>query len=96
MYQGSPRFSVFRALSRSLSIKYKNVLTFAVKVSRNGKYLKREHVNPLLKDLKWINFNSLTVLSGASFMCKNHFVGGDLNVKKINFDLRNKVSLRTT
>ena len=34
-------------------------INFAAKVASNGKYFKREHVTPLLRDLKWINFNSI-------------------------------------
>ena len=60
------------------------------------KYLKRHHVTPLLRDLKWINFNSILQLNEASFMYKNLYVSADSNVKKINFDLRNKVSQRIT
>ena len=66
------------------------------KVASNGKYLKRDHVNPLLRDLKWINFNSILRLNQASFMYKNLYVSPDSNVKKINFDLRNTVSQRIT
>ena len=62
----------------------------------NGKYLKRDHVIPLLRDLKWINFNNILRLNEASYMNKNLYVSADSNVKKINFDLRNKVSQRIT
>ena len=71
-------------------------INFAAKVASNGKYLKRDHVAPLLRDLKWINFNSILRLNEASFMHKNLYVSADSNVKKINFDLRNKVSKRIT
>ena len=64
------------------------------KFASNGKYLKRDHVTPLLRDLKWINFNSILQLNEAFFMYKNLFISADSNVKKINFDLRNKVSQR--
>ena len=53
-------------------------------------------LTPLLRDLKWINFNSILQLNEASFMYKNLYVSADLYVKKINFDLRNKVSRRIT
>ena len=62
----------------------------------NGKYLKRDHVTPLLRDLKWIKFNSIMRLNEASFMYTNLYVSADSNVKKINLDLRNKVSQRIT
>ena len=71
-------------------------INFAAKVASNGKYLKRDHLTPLLKDLKWINFNSILQLNEASFMYKNLYVSADSNVKKINSDLRNKVSQRIT
>ena len=60
------------------------------------KYLKRDRVTPLLRDLKWINFNSILQLNEACFMYNNMYVSADSNVKKINFDLRNKVSQRIT
>ena len=44
----------------------------------------------LLRDLKWINFNSILQLNEASFMYKNLYVSADSNVKKINFDLRKR------
>ena len=65
-------------------------------LARNGEYLKPDPVTPLLRDLKWINFNSIFHLNEASFMYKNLYVSADSNVKKINFDLRNKVSKRMT
>ena len=46
--------------------------------------------------LRWINFNSILRLNEASFIYKNMYVSADSNVKKINFDLRNKVSQRIT
>ena len=82
---------------KNCSIKHKNVSTLLAKVASNGKYfLKRDHVTPLLRDLKWINFNSILLLNEASFIYKNLYVSADSNVKKINFDLRNKVSQRIT
>ena len=72
------------------------MINFAAKVASDGKYLKRDHVTPLLRDLKWINFNSILLLNEASFMYKNLNVSADSNVKKINFDLQNKVSQRIT
>ena len=71
-------------------------INFAAKVASNGKYFKRDHVTPLLKDMKWINFNSILELNEASFIYRNLYVSADSNVKKINFDLRNKVSQRIT
>ena len=71
-------------------------MNLAAKVSSNLKYLKRDHVTPLLRDLKWINFNSILRLNEASFMYKNLHTSADSNVNMINFDLRNKVSQRIT
>ena len=71
-------------------------MNFAAKVASNGKYLKRDYVIPLLRDLKWINFNSILQLNEASFIYKNLYLSADSNVKKNNFDLRNKVAQRVT
>ena len=60
-------------------------------MASNGKYLERDHVTPLLRDLKWIKFNSILRLNEASFLYKNLYAFSRFNVKKINFDLRNKV-----
>ena len=79
-----------------LSMKYKNVSTLLQNIASNGKYLKRDHVTPLLGDLKWINFKYILRLNETSFMYKNLNVSADSNAKKINFDLRNKVSQRIT
>ena len=66
---------------------------------KNGKQWEitktRQH-RPLLRDLKWINFNSILQLNDASVIYKNLYVSGYSNVKKINFDLRNKESRRIT
>ena len=43
-----------------------------------------------------INFNSILRLNEASFMYKNLHVSANWNMKEINFDLRNMVSLRIT
>ena len=56
----------------------------------------KTRVTPLLRDLKCTNFNSILRLNVASFIYKNLYVLADSNVKKINFDLRNKVSQRIT
>ena len=82
--------------SEELQYKVQKYVNFAAEVACNGKYLKRYHVTPLLRDLKWINFNRFLGLNEASFMNKNLYVSADLNVKKINFELRNKVSQRLT
>ena len=66
------------------------------KVASNWEYVKRDHVTPILLDLKWINFNSILRLNEASFVYKILYVSADSNVKNINFDLRNKVSQRIT
>ena len=88
--------SIWGKCSGKLQYEVQKCINFAAKVTSNGKYLKRDHVTPLLRDLKWINFNSILQLNEASFMYKNLYVSADSNVKKINFDLRNKVSQRIT
>ena len=62
------------------------------------KYFKLYHVTPLFKDLKWTDFNSIFRMKEAalSFIYKNILVVADLNVKKIKYDLQNKVSLKIT
>ena len=82
--------------SEKLQYEVQKCINFTAKVASNGKYLKRDHVTPLLRDLKWINFNSILRLNEASFMYKNLYVSADSNLKKINFFLRNKVSQRIT
>ena len=73
--------------SKKLQYEVQKCINFAAKVASNGKYLKRDHVTPLLRDLKLINFNSILRLNEASFMYKNLYVSADSNVKKIKIDL---------
>ena len=86
--------SIWGKCREELQYKVQKCINFAVKVKSNVKYLKRDHVTPLLRDLKWINFNIILRLNEASLMYKNLYVSADSNVKKINFDLRNKISHR--
>ena len=51
-------YGVYAVKSSSLKCKYVSTAC-AAKVASNGKYLKRDHVTPQLRDLKWINFNSV-------------------------------------
>ena len=88
--------SIWGKCSEKLQYEVQKCINFATKVASNGKYLKRDNVTPLLRDLTWINFNSILQLNEASFMYKNLQVSADSNVKKINFDLRNYVSQRIT
>ena len=88
--------SIWGKCSEKLQNEVEKCTNFAAKVASNGKYLKRDHVTPLLRDLKWINFISILQLNEASFMYKNLYISADSNAKKINFDLRNKVSQRIT
>ena len=88
--------SIWGKCTEKLQYEIQKCINFAAKVASNGKYLKRDHVTKLLRDLKWINFNSILQLNEASFMYKYLYVSADSNVKKINFDLRNKVSQRIT
>ena len=88
--------SIWGKSSEKLQHEVQKCINFAAKVVRNGKYLKRDHVTPLLRDLKWINFNSIFRVNAASFMYKLLYVSADSNVKKVNFDLWNKVPQRIT
>ena len=88
--------SIWGKCSEKLQYEVQKCINFAAKVASNGKYLKRDHVTPLLRDLKWINFNNILRLNEISFMYKNLHVSANSNVKKIKFDLRNKVSQRIT
>ena len=88
--------SIWGKWREKLQYEVQKCINFAAKVASDGKYLKRDYVTTLLRDLKWINFNSTLQLNGASFMYKNQYVSADSNVKKINIDVRNKVSQRIT
>ena len=88
--------SILGKCSEKLHYEVQKCINFAAKVASNWKYLKRNYVTPLLWNLKCININSILQLNQASFMYKNLYVSADSNVKKINFDLRNKVSQRIT
>ena len=85
--------SIWSKCSEKLQNEVQKCINFDAKVSSNGKYLKRDPVTPPLRDFKWINFNSI-LLNEASFIYKNKYVSADANVKKIDFDLWNKVSQR--
>ena len=67
--------------SRILQYEVQKCINFAAKVLSNGKYLKRDHVTPPLRELKWNYFNSIMQLNQASFMYKNRYVSADSNVK---------------
>ena len=88
--------SIWSKCSEKLQHEVQKCINFAAKVASNGKYLKPDHVTPLLGDFQWINLSSILRLNEASFMYKNMYVSADSNVKKINFDLRNKVLRRIT
>ena len=55
--------SIWGKCSEKLPYGAQKCINFAAKVISNGKYLKRDHVTPLLRDLKWINFNSILRLN---------------------------------
>ena len=88
--------SIWGKCSEKLQYEVQKCINFAAKVASNGKYLIRDQVTPLLRDLKWINFNSILQLNEGSFIYKILYVSADSNVKKINFGLRNMVSQRIT
>ena len=73
-------------------MKYKKVSTLLQKWQAMGS-IYNETTSP---HLKWINFNSILRLNEESFIYKNLYVSAHSNVKKINFDFRNKVSQRIT
>ena len=76
--------SIWGKWSEKQQYEVQKCINFSAKVASNGKYLKRDHVTPLLRDLKGINFNSILQLNEASFMYKNLYLSADSNVKKIN------------
>ena len=76
--------SIWGKCSEKLQHELQKCINFAAKVASNGKYLKQDHVSPLLRDLKWINFSSILRLNEASFMYKNLYVSADSNVKMIS------------
>ena len=82
--------------SEKLKYEVQKCIIFAAKVASNGRYWKRDLVTHMLKHLKWTNFNSVLQLKEASVMYENLHGSADSNAKKINFDLRYKVSLRIT
>ena len=90
------RSSICDKCSEKLHYEVEKCINFAAKVASNGKYLKSDHVTPLLKYLKWINFNSILQLNEASLIYKNLHLSADSNVKKIISDFRYKVTQRTT
>ena len=90
------RRSICGKCSEKLQHEVQKCINFAAKVECNEKYLKPDHVTPLLRDLKWINFNSILRLNEASCMYKNLYISADSIVKNINLCLRNKVSQRIT
>ena len=70
-------------------------INFAAKVASNAKFLKRDHVNPLLRNLKWINFNNLFRLNEPKEQIFERKICTCQQMQMwkmmINFDLRNKV-----
>ena len=76
-------------------MKYKNVSTLLKSGKQWEVFKTRPRHSPITR-LEMIDFNSILRLNEASFIYKNLYVSADSNVKKINFDLRNKVSQRTT
>ena len=51
--------SIWSKCSEKLQYEVQKCIIFAAKVPSNWKYLKRDHVKPLLGDFKWININSI-------------------------------------
>ena len=69
--------SIWGKCSEKLQYEVQKSINFLAKVASNGKYLKRDHVTPLLRDLKWINFNIILRQNKASFMYKNLYTSAD-------------------
>ena len=61
--------SMWGKFSEKLPYEVQKCINFTAKVASNGKYLKRDHVTPLLRDWKWINFGCILRLNESSFMC---------------------------
>ena len=57
--------SIWGKCSKKQNYEVQKCINFAAKVANNGKYLKRDNVTPILKDLKWINFNNILRLYEA-------------------------------
>ena len=74
--------SIWGKYSEKLQYEVQKCINFAAKAASNGKYLKRDHVTPLLRALKWINFDCILRLNEASFMYKILYVSADSNVKR--------------
>ena len=72
--------SIWGKCSEKLQYEVQKCINFAAKVTRNGKYLKRDQVNTLKRDVKWINFNSVMQLNEASFMYKKLQVSADFTL----------------
>ena len=60
--------SIWGKFREKLQYEVQKCINFAAKVASNGKYLKRDNVTKLLRDLKWINFSSILRLNEASIM----------------------------
>ena len=71
--------SIFGKCSEKLQYEEQKCINFDAKVANNRKYVKADHVTPLLKD--WHGFTSTASCSEMG-----------LNVKNISFDLQNQVS----
>ena len=74
--------SIWGKCGEKLQYKVQKCINFAAKVPSDGKYLKRDHVTPLLRDLKWINFNGILQLNEASSMYKKSVCFSRLKCKK--------------
>ena len=69
--------SIWCKCSEKLQHEVQKCINIDAKVAINRKYLKRDHVTPRWRDLKWINFSSILRLNEASFMYKNLYVAAD-------------------
>ena len=78
--------SVLGKCREKLQYEVQKCINFAAKVVSNGKYLKRDHVTPLLRDLKWTNFKSILRLNDASFIYKKLYVSADSLTSESRYD----------
>ena len=58
--------SIWVKCHKTLQYEVQKCIKFASKVGSNGKYVKRDHLTPLLLYMKWINFSSILRLDEAA------------------------------
>lgn len=71
-------------------------INFAAKTVTNGRYRKRDHVTPLLKNLNWLKIEQMINLNQATFVHKSTHNKNNSNTDQIKFTLRSNISNRST